>query len=108
MITRFRGRIRLVVAALLILAGAACSTPDVPGTDENPAATESDWPTAEDRPIIWIESGALDLKTSDGTFIRGIAETDHLLMATHDHRVVPPWLPGSDARGATNRRDLRR
>ncbi len=41
-------------------------------------------------PFQWVSSDFVDLNSPDGTFVRGIVETNFLLMATHDHDVVPP------------------
>lgn len=78
-----------VIAALLLFVGTACSPPDETPTETSSGSASQSSYTTEDRPIRWVDSGILDLNSPDGTFIRAVAETNYLLLATHDYRIVP-------------------
>ncbi len=84
----------LLLVVSLFLAGTACSQGS---GDREPATTHQSTSDSsatglrpEDRPIQWVDSGVIDLDSTDGTFVRGIAETDDLLLATHNHSIIPP------------------
>ncbi|MCS3876972.1 hypothetical protein M2359_000601 [Gordonia amarae] len=61
-----------LAAAVVVLAAAPGCSNEAPPYDATDPRTQR---TADDYPMVWIENPALDLTSSDGTFIRGFLES---------------------------------